>query len=92
MNDSPKPRLREPWSYSGEVWTDEGGRAVVVMPLFVRSHQAGFEYELTPIGADCSAFIAEELIYDRFAIATDRPQVKVAWRVTALRAAGAAIR
>jgi hypothetical protein len=76
---------REAWSYSGEVWTDDAGRAVVVMPPFVRAHRAGFEYELTPIGANCAAFVAEELIDDRFAIATDQPHVKVAWRVTALR-------
>ena len=84
MSDS----AREAWSYSGEAWTDDDGRAVVVMPPFVRSHRAGFEYELTPIGATCSAVVAEELTEDRFAIATDQPHVKVAWRVTALREQG----
>jgi hypothetical protein len=77
---------REAWSYSGEVWTDDAGRAVIVMPPFVRSHRAGFEYELTPAVAECSAVVVEELTDDRFAIETDRPHVKVAWRVTALRA------
>ena len=89
MSDSTERAPREAWSYSGEVWTDDAGRAVVVMPAFVRVHRAGFEYELTPIGASCSAVVAEELADDRFAIATDEPHVKVAWRVTALRADGA---
>jgi hypothetical protein len=85
VSDSPETKPRETWSYSGEVWTDETGYAVVVMPPFVRTHRAGFEYELTPIGASCSAVVAEDLANDRFAIATDEPHVKVGWRVTALR-------
>jgi hypothetical protein len=79
---------REAWSYSGEVWTDDAGHAVVVMPPFVRAHRAGFEYELTPIGVSCSVVVTEELTEDRFAIETDQPHVKVAWRVTALREQG----
>ena len=88
MSDTPPRTPREPWSYSGEVWTDAAGHAVVVMPPFVRAHRAGFEYELTPIGIWCDAVVTEELIDDCFAIATDQPHVKVAWRVTALRGEG----
>jgi hypothetical protein len=51
----------------------------------VRAHRAGFEYELTSIDSACSATVAEEIVDDRFTIATDEPHVKVAWRVTALR-------
>jgi hypothetical protein len=40
-------RRRESWSYAGEVWTDGAGRAVVVLPPFVRVHRDGFDYELT---------------------------------------------
>jgi len=87
MNDVPQRKPREGWSYSGEVWTDGEGRAVVVMPQFVRAHQAGFEYELTAIDSPCSARVAEEIADDRFTIATDEPHVKVAWRITALREA-----
>jgi hypothetical protein len=76
---------RESWSYSGEVWTGDDGRAVVVLPAFVRSHRAGFDYELVPVATDCSAIVVEAIVEDRFAIATDVPHVKVAWRVTALR-------
>jgi hypothetical protein len=85
MGETHQERRRAGWSYSGEVWTDGAGRAVVVLPQFVRAHRAGFEYELTPVGSGCSATVAAEIVDDRFIIATDGPHVKVAWRVTALR-------
>ncbi len=78
-------KIREGWSYSGEVWTDADGRAVVALPAFVRLHREGFDYELMPIGSDCAAHVAEEICEDRFTIAADEPHVKVAWRVTPLR-------
>ena len=77
-------KVRVGWSYSGEVWTDSDGRAVVVLPPFVRAHNAGFDYELKPIYSACSAAVAEEIKNERFTVATDEPHVKVAWRVTAL--------
>jgi hypothetical protein len=80
-------QIRESWSYSGEVWTGDDGRAVIVLPGFVRSHRAGFDYELLPVEASCSAVVTESIVEDRFAIETDVPHVKVAWRVTALREA-----
>jgi hypothetical protein len=85
MSDTPTTGPRESWSYCGEVWTDGDGRAIVVLPTFVRAHRAGFEYELMPVGSPCVAVVAEEIVDDRFTIATDQPHVKVAWRVTALR-------
>jgi hypothetical protein len=87
---SPQEKPRAGWSYSGEVWTDGAGRAVVVLPPFVRTHKAGFDYQLTPVGSPCSAAVAEEIADDRFTVATDQPHVKVAWRVTALREKGQA--
>jgi hypothetical protein len=81
-----EPQLtREAWSYSGEVWTDAEGRAVVVLPSFVRAHRGGFEYDLTPLHASAAAHVAVEISDDRFTVATDQPHVKVAWRVTPLR-------
>jgi hypothetical protein len=85
MNDTPHSEPRESWSYSGEVWTDANGRAVVVLPPLVRAHRAGFAYELAPVGAAGSAIVAEEIVDDHFTVATDEPHMKVAWRVTALR-------
>jgi hypothetical protein len=87
MSDTPSIGSRESWSYSGEVWTDDHGRAVVVLPTFVRAHRAGFEYDLSAVGSTGSAVVAEEIVDDRFTIATDEPHVKVAWRITALREA-----
>ena len=78
-------RAQEPWSYCGEVWTDDAGRAEVVLPPFVRAHRAGFDYELTPVDADCSATVADEIDGVRFTIVTNRPHAKVEWRVTALK-------
>jgi hypothetical protein len=85
MSDTPDRKQRESWSYSGEVWTDGEGRAIVVLPPFVRAHRAGFEYQLEPVGSPSPALVADEIVDDRFTIATDEPHVKVAWRVTALR-------
>lgn len=59
------------WSHSGEVWTDGEGRAVVVLPPFVRTHRAGFDYQLTPIGSHSPALVAETIVDDRFTIATE---------------------
>jgi hypothetical protein len=84
VSDIPDNRARVGWSCSGEVWTDGKGRAVVVLPPFVRVHRAGFEYELTPIASRSSAVVDREIEDGRFTIATDEPHVKVALRVTAL--------
>jgi hypothetical protein len=81
----PDGKAREGWSYTGEVWTDGAGRAVVVLPAFARLHRDGFAYELTPVGTECEASVAEEIDGDRFTVATSEPHVKVAWRVTPLR-------
>jgi hypothetical protein len=58
---------------------------VVVLPAFVRTHRAGFEYQLTALESAAKARIAEQIADGRFSVATDRPHVKVAWRVTPLR-------
>jgi D-alanyl-D-alanine carboxypeptidase len=80
---------RESWSYSGEVWTGDDGRAVVVLPPYVRAHRAGFDYELTPVCPASSTVVAEEIVDHIFTIESDEPHVKIAWRVTpAARAAG----
>jgi hypothetical protein len=84
MSGAGDKEVRVGWSYSGEVWTDGHGRAIVVLPSFVRAHRAGFDYELTTVASACSATVAEEIVDNRFTIATDEPHVKVAWRVTAL--------
>jgi hypothetical protein len=88
VNDQSQEQAREPWSYSGEVWTDAHCQAVVVLPSFVRAHRVGFEYELSPLGSSASARLVTQISDDRFTIATDQPHVKVAWCVTALKETG----
>jgi hypothetical protein len=85
MSQPESEAVREPWSYSGEVWTDAKGLAVVVLPAFVRAHRAGFVYQLTPLEPGVKARLAYEIADGRFGVATDRPHVKVAWRVTPLK-------
>jgi hypothetical protein len=87
MSDTSQGSPRESSSYSGEVWTDGDGRAVVVLPPSLHAHRAGFDYALTPVGSPCSAIGVEMTAEDRFTIATDEPHVKVAWRITAPREA-----
>ena len=83
---APQQTPREGWSYCGEVWTDAQGRAVVSLPPFAHTHRQGFHYELSPVGAACAARVVEEIETNRFAVETEEPHVKVAWRVTPLRA------
>jgi hypothetical protein len=85
MDNTPEGQPRESWSYSGEVWTGDDGRAVVVLPSFVRAHRAGFEYALTPADVRRRAAVVDEILDHRFTIETDEPHMKVAWRVTPLR-------
>jgi hypothetical protein len=82
----PQQTPLEGWSYCGEVWTDAQGRAVVVLPPFAHTHRGGFHYDLSPVDTQCAARVVEEIENDRFAVETEEPHVKVAWRVTPLRA------
>jgi hypothetical protein len=85
MSKTPEGTPRESWSYSGDVWTDDEGRAVVMLPPFVRAHRAGFDYDLTPADVRRTAVVGKAIIDHTFTIESDEPHVKVAWRVTALR-------
>jgi len=68
-------------TYSGEVWTDARGYAIVTLPRSAGHLHGAFEYELRPFTHGVTATIAAELVDGRFTIATDEPHVKVAWRV-----------
>jgi hypothetical protein len=69
----------------GPCVTDDDGRAVVGLPPFVRAHRGGFAHQPTPVASARSATVTEEIVGDRFTIATDKPPVKVTWRVTGTR-------
>ncbi|MEV3994043.1 hypothetical protein AB0J57_34715 [Streptomyces sp. NPDC049837] len=71
--------------YSGTVTTDREGTAVVELPEYFEALNTGFRYQLTVIGGFAQAVVSEEVRDNRFAIATDRPEVKVSWQVGGVR-------
>jgi hypothetical protein len=70
----------------GEVWTDERGRAVVVLPAHLQGRELEYEYELHPTEpAVASARLAD----GRLTITSDTPHLEVAWQVIPSRGARA---
>jgi hypothetical protein len=69
-------------AYHGEIWTDGGGFATVHLPTDAERLEPPLEYELRDLDPPSSARVTAELEDGRFTIATDRPHVKVAWRVS----------
>ena len=63
----------------GEVWIDERGEAVVVLPDHVHGRELAYEPELQ--SAD-SAEAGAELANGRLTITSATPHAKVAWRLT----------
>jgi hypothetical protein len=62
----------------GEVWTDERGRAVVVLPAHLQGRELEYEYELHPSEPSvASARLAD----GRLTITSETPHLKVAWRL-----------
>jgi hypothetical protein len=88
MARSAKSPPGSPASYRGEVWTDGRGYATVRLPLEAGPLEPPLEYELRDLEPPSSARITAELEDGRFTIATDKPHVKVAWRVTGHRLHG----
>ncbi|BCW96597.1 MAG: hypothetical protein WHS44_02280 [Fimbriimonadales bacterium] len=72
-------------AYSGNVTTDAQGYAVVQLPDYFEAVNRDFRYQLTVIGQFAQAIVAEEIRANRFVIRTDKPHVKVSWRVEAIR-------
>ncbi|MDO0909883.1 hypothetical protein QQM39_03095 [Streptomyces sp. DT2A-34] len=71
--------------YSGTVVTDADGAAVIELPDYFEALNEDFRYQLTAIGAFAQAIVTQEVQDNRFAIATDRPEVKVSWQVSGVR-------
>ena len=69
-------------AYHGEIWTDGRGYATVRLPANAGSLKPPLEYELRDLDPPTTARVTAELERGRFTIATDRPHVKVAWRVS----------
>ena len=71
--------------YNGDVTTDAEGNASVELPRYFEALNRGFQYQLTVIGQLAQAIVAEEIRENRFAIKTDKPNVRVSWQVTGIR-------
>ncbi len=71
--------------YSGNVTTDELGLATVQLPDWFEAENADFRYQLTTIGRDAHAWVAEEVANHQFKIATNATRVKVSWQITGVR-------
>jgi hypothetical protein len=62
----------------GGEWTDERGRAVVVLPAHLQGRELEHEYELHPTEA---AVASAQLADGRLTVASETPHLEVAWRV-----------
>lgn len=71
--------------YSGNVTTNEKGKAVVALPDWFEALDCDFRYQLTVVGTFAQAIVAEEVRGNRFMIRTSAPGVKVSWQVTGVR-------
>jgi hypothetical protein len=71
--------------YSGNVTTDENGLATVKLPAWFEAENGDFRYQLTTIGHDARAWVAEEVANHQFKIATSMTFTKVSWQITAVR-------
>jgi hypothetical protein len=71
--------------YSGNVVTDKLGLATVTLPEWFEVENGDYRYQLTTIGRDAHAWIAEEVAHNQFKIATNATFVKVSWQITAVR-------
>jgi hypothetical protein len=74
-------------AYHGEVWTDARGYATVRLPAGAALLEPPVAYELRNLEGGGDARVSGELKDGHFAIETDEPHVKVAWRVTGRRPA-----
>jgi hypothetical protein len=77
-----EPSAPESAAFHGEVWTDARGYATVRLPAGAAPLLPPLEYELRDLEARSSVRLSAELKGGRFAIETDEPHVKVAWRIT----------
>ncbi len=71
--------------YSGNVVTDELGLATVKLPDWFEAENTDFRYQLTVVGRQAQAWIAEEVGNGQFKVATNATHVKVSWQITAVR-------
>ena len=84
-----EPPVETVVAYHGEVWTDARGYATVRVPAGAAEPLLPpLEYELRNLEGGGGARISGELKDGHFAIETDEPHVKVAWRLTGRQSLG----
>jgi hypothetical protein len=71
--------------YNGNVITDGSGYALVEMPEWFEALNRDFRYQVTTVGQFAQVMVASEIENGRFAIRTDKGNVKVSWQVTGIR-------
>jgi hypothetical protein len=70
--------------YDGMVTLDGNGEAVVQLPDWFEALNGDFRYQLTPMGAAFTPYVAEEITNGQFKI-VGMPGKKVSWQVTGVR-------
>jgi hypothetical protein len=70
--------------YTGNLTLDQNGEGWVVLPAWFEALNRDFRYQLTPLGAAFTPYVAEEIANGRFKIA-GLPGKKVSWQVTCVR-------
>jgi hypothetical protein len=71
--------------YNGNVVTGANGEAIVELPDYFEALNRDPRYQLTVIGSPATAYVAEKVSNNRFAIKTSEPGVEVSWQVTGIR-------
>ena len=71
--------------YDGIAVLDDGGEAVIKLPVWFEALNRDFRYQLTCIGGVASVYIAEEVSDHHFRVAGGTPGLKVSWQVTGIR-------
>jgi trimeric autotransporter adhesin len=71
--------------YSGNITTNQDGKATVSLPDYFEALNGDYRYQLTVIGQFAHAIVETEIADGRFAIKTDKPHVKVSWQVSGIR-------
>ena len=66
-------------TFGGEVWTDEEGAAVVLLPSYLRGRELEYLYALRTSAAEP---VAASLTDDRLTIRSETPHTKVEWSLT----------
>ncbi|WP_148209996.1 hypothetical protein [Candidatus Korobacter versatilis] len=71
--------------YDGVAAFDANGEAIVQLPDWFEAENGNFRYQLTPIGASFTPYIATKVLGNRFKIAGGLPGKEVSWQVTGVR-------